>query len=173
MPDPAELPPSREHPRRTVYRGRLVSVLVQEGRYREVVHHPGSCAAVPLIDGDVVLVRQYRDAVDEELLEIPAGTRDVAGEDVAECAAREVTEETGYRVTGIERLGRIYNSPGFLDEAVNLFLATVEPAGQGEEAIEVVRMPLSEAVAEVREGGILDAKTAVGLLLAADRLLES
>jgi ADP-ribose pyrophosphatase len=143
-----------------------VSVLVQEGRYREVVHHPGSCAAVPVIDGDVVLVRQYRDAVGEELLEIPAGTRDVVGEDVAACAAREVTEETGYHVTGMEPLGRIFNSPGFLDETVDLFLATVEPGGRTEEAIEVVRMPLSEAVAAVRDGRIVDAKSAIGLLLA-------
>jgi len=98
-----------DHPpaRRRVFDGKLVSVEVWEGRYREVVHHPGSCAAVALIEGDVVLVRQYRDAVGEWLLEIPAGTRDVRGETVADCAAREVLEETGYRVLRIEPLGWI------------------------------------------------------------------
>jgi ADP-ribose pyrophosphatase len=155
-------PPSE---RRTVFEGKLVSVEVHEGRYREIVRHPGSCATVPLHGEDVLLVRQYRDAVDETLLEIPAGTRDIAGEDVSACAAREVREETGHRVARIRPLGWIYNSPGFLDERVDLFLAEVEPEGDPEEDIEVVRMPLAEAIMAVRRGDIRDAKTAVGLLL--------
>ena len=155
--------------RRVVFEGKLVSVEVREGRYREVVRHPGSCAAVPVIGGDVVLVRQYRDAVDERLLEIPAGTRDVEGEDVAACAAREVREETGHRVLSIEPLGWVYNSPGFLTERVDLFVARVEPEGDPEEDFEVVRIPLADAVAAVRSGRIHDAKTAVALLLAEDR----
>ena len=153
--------------RREVFRGKLVSVEVREGRYREVVRHPGSCAAVALHGNDVLLVRQFRDAVGEELLEIPAGTRDVEGEDVAECAAREVREETGYRVTSIERLGSIYMSPGFLDERIDLFIANCEPEDDPEEEIEVVRLPLSEAVQAVRDGRIRDAKSAVAILLAA------
>ena len=155
--------------RRRVFDGKLVSVEIWEGRYREVVHHPGSCAAVPLIGEDVVLVRQYRDAVGERLLEIPAGTREVSGEVAADCAAREVLEETGHRVLHIETLAWIYNSPGYLDERVDLFVARVEPAGEPEDEIEVVRMPLFDAVRAVRDGRITDAKTAVALLLAADR----
>jgi 8-oxo-dGTP pyrophosphatase MutT (NUDIX family) len=158
-----------EGARREVFRGRLVSVEVREGRYREVVHHPGSCAAVALHGDDVVLVRQYRDAVGEELLEIPAGTRDLEGEDVSDCAAREVAEETGYRVVSIEPLARIYMSPGFLDEAIDLFVARVQPGGSPEEAIQVVRMPLAEAADAVRDGRIRDAKSAVGILLVAER----
>jgi ADP-ribose pyrophosphatase len=153
---------------REVFHGKLVSVEVREGRYREVVHHPGSCAAVAMHQGDVLLVKQFRDAVGEELLEIPAGTRDVEGEDVGECAAREVREETGYRVTSIEPLGSIYMSPGFLDERIDLFVAHCEPEGEPEEEIEVVRLPLSDAVQAVRDGRIRDAKSAVAILLVAD-----
>src|SRR5207237_1598884 len=130
--------------------------------YREVVHQPGSCAAVPMQGSDVILVRQFRDAVGEWLLEIPAGTRDLTGEAVPDCAAREVAEETGYRVLDIEPLGWIYNSPGYLDERVDLFVAQVEPGGDPEPEIEVVRMTLDDAVEAVRDGRITDAKSAVG-----------
>jgi 8-oxo-dGTP pyrophosphatase MutT (NUDIX family) len=160
------LPPPSGEEGRVVFGGRLVSVEVREGRYREIVRHPGSCATVPLRGDDVLLVRQYRDAVGETLLEIPAGTRDVAGEDASSCAAREVREETGHRVVRIEPLGWVYNSPGFLTERVDLFLAEVEPEGEPEAEIEVVRMSLPDAVRAVRTGEIRDAKTAVGLLLA-------
>jgi 8-oxo-dGTP pyrophosphatase MutT (NUDIX family) len=149
-----------------VFRGRLVSVEVREGRYREIVHHPGSCAVVALVGDEVLLVRQYRDAVECEMLEIPAGTRDVEGEGAADCAARELVEETGHRAVRIEALASIHASPGFLDERVDLFLAEAEPTGQREErSIEVVRMPLPKAVGAVRDGRITDAKSAVGILL--------
>jgi len=157
--------------RRTVFDGKLISVEVVEGRYREIVHHPGACAAVPLIGDDVLLVRQFRDAVGETLLEIPAGVRDVDGESVADCAAREVLEETGHRVVSIEPLGSVFTSPGFADEAIDLFLAHVEPNPDrpAEDEIELVRMPLADAVAAVRDGRIKDAKSAVAILLANDR----
>src|SRR5438067_1689071 len=78
--------------------------------------------------------------------------------------------ETGYRVTGIEPLGRVFTSPGFTDEAIDLFLARVEPDGTGEDEIEVVRMPFTEAARAVHDGRIRDAKSAVAILLAAGRL---
>jgi ADP-ribose pyrophosphatase len=165
-------PPDDEPARRTVFAGRLISVEVVEGRYREIVHHPGACAAVALHGDDVLLVRQLREAVGERLLEVPAGTRDVEGEDPADCAAREITEETGYRVAGIEPLGRVFTSPGFTDEAIDLFLARAEPDGRGEDEIEVVRMPFTEAVRAVHDGRIRDAKSAVAILLAAGRLTD-
>jgi ADP-ribose pyrophosphatase len=163
MPDPPA-------DRRTVFEGKLISVEVVEGRYREIVHHPGACAAVPLLGDDVLLVKQFRDAVGEVLLEIPAGVRDVAGESVSDCAAREVLEETGYRVTSIEPLGSVFTSPGFADERIDLFLAHVEPNPDrdAEDEIELVRMPLSEAVSAVHDGRIKDAKSAVAILLAGD-----
>lgn len=160
---------SPSHPHQ-VFRGRLVSVEVRPDRYREIVHHPGSCAAVPLIGDDVLLVRQMREAVGEALLEIPAGTRDVAGEEAGACAAREVLEETGHRAVHVEALGWLYASPGFLDERVDLFLVEAEPAGgPAEPGIEVVRLPLGEAVELAAGGGIRDAKSVAGLLLAARR----
>jgi 8-oxo-dGTP pyrophosphatase MutT (NUDIX family) len=161
--------------RRTVFEGKLIRVEVVEGRYREIVHHPGACAAVPMLGEDVLLVRQFRDAVGEVLLEIPAGVRDVDGEDVADCAAREVLEETGYRVTSIEQLGSVFTSPGFADEVIDLFLARVEPdpANDPEVEIELVRMPLTEAVAAVHDGRIKDAKSAVAILLTDARFAPS
>jgi ADP-ribose pyrophosphatase len=162
------LPPPSGEEGRVVFRGRLVSVEVREGRYREIVRHPGSCATVPLRGEDVLLVRQYRDAVGETLLEIPAGTRDVAGEDASSCAAREVREETGHRVVRIEPLGWVYNSPGFLTERVDLFLAEVQPEGEPEAEIEVVRMTFDDALQAIRDGRITDAKTMISLLLARD-----
>jgi ADP-ribose pyrophosphatase len=162
-------PPSVE--RREVFRGNLIRVEVWTGRYREIVRHPGSCVVVAVTaDGDVLLVRQRRDPVEEDLLEVPAGTRDRPGEDARTCAARELLEETGHRAVGIEPLGRVYASPGFLDEAFELFLARAEPSGDPEEDLEVVRLPLDEAVEAVADGRIADAKSAVGILLAERRL---
>src|SRR5262249_60093886 len=101
---------------------------------REIVHHPGACAVVALTTaGEVVLVRQFRPAVGRALLEIPAGVMDVAGEDAATCAVRELLEETGYRpVRPLEPLGPILTTPGFTDERIELFLARdVEPGTAG------------------------------------------
>jgi len=141
---------------------------------REVVRHPGACAVVAVTpSGDVLLVRQLRETVREMLLEIPAGIFDVEGEDGGTCAAREVLEETGHRVTSLELLGEVYTSPGFTDERVELFMAKVAaepmPEASGEEGVEVVRMPFTEALDAVRTGGIKDLKSVAGLLLADQR----
>jgi ADP-ribose pyrophosphatase len=161
--------------RREVYAGSLISVEVWPERQREIVRHPGVCAVVPVRPDDtVILVRQYRDAVDRTMLEIPAGTRDVEGEDAEGCALRELEEETGYRAGSIEPLGTIHTSPGFLDERVDLFLARVEAQrGEPEEGVEVIEMPLVEAIDAVRRGDITDAKTVSGLFLAAPRVSAS
>lgn len=141
---------------------------------REVVHHPGACAVMAVTaSGDVLLIRQMREAVRGPLLEIPAGILDVDGEDGAACAARELAEETGYSARDVMPLGSIYTSPGFSDERVDLFLAEAEPpvGGEpsGEAGIEVVIMSLEDALGAVRSGAIVDAKTVVALFLAADR----
>ena len=83
---------------------------------RDIVHHPGAVSAVPLVEPpiEVIMVRQYRAAVDRELLEIPAGKRDVAGEAPEVTAHRELIEEIGMRAGRLERLGEFYNSPGSL-----------------------------------------------------------
>jgi ADP-ribose pyrophosphatase len=160
---------------RKVFEGHLISVEVQSWATgeREVVHHPGACGVVALTEsGEVLLVRQMREAVREALLEIPAGILDKEGEDAAGCAARELLDETGHRAVGIEPLATIYTSPGFADERIQLFLAEVadgDPEGQGEDGVEVVRMPLGEAIADIERGIIKDAKSVAALLLAFHR----
>ena len=158
-----------------VFRGRLFRVAVEEwpgaGR-REIVHHPGACAVVALTAaGEVVLVRQFRPAVQRALLEIPAGVLDVAGEDAVTCAARELLEETGYHTSRpLEPLGSILTTPGFTDERIDLFLARyVQPGtpstGEDEE-IDVVLMSIDEARQAIEDGLIVDAKTVAALLRA-------
>jgi ADP-ribose pyrophosphatase len=158
---------------REAFRGTLIRVDVERwpGGEREVVHHPGACAVVAVTEtGEVLLVKQFREAARETLLEIPAGIYDVEGEDPAGCAVRELLEETGYRAADLEPLATIYTSPGFADERIDLFLARAEEAGgTGEEGVEVVRMPFAEALAAVRDGRIKDAKTVCGILMAQDR----
>ena len=160
---------------REVYRGHTIRVEVGtwEAGEREVVRHPGAVAVVALVEGDrVMLVRQMREALEQRILEIPAGKRDVAGEPPEETARRELKEETGYRLTSVRPLARIHSSPGFSDEEVLLYVGEAQPDGPAEPDdsegdIEVVVMPLADAVQAVREGRITDAKSAVALLLAA------
>jgi 8-oxo-dGDP phosphatase len=142
---------------------------------REVVHHPGAVGVVPLhADGAVTLLRQYRAPIDRVLWEVPAGLRDVEGEDPATTAARELAEEAGLQAGSLEHLVTFHNSPGFSDEQVILYLATglseVPDDRQGieEQHMEVARVPLSEALAMVDDGRISDAKTVIALL-ATDR----
>jgi ADP-ribose diphosphatase len=159
---------------REVFRGKVIRVEIERWPPgdREVVHHPGACAVVALVgSGEVLLVRQMREAVREELLEIPAGLYDVAGEDPAGCAARELFEETGYRAGTLEPLATVYTSPGFADERIDLFVTTAEDeGGPGEDGVEVVRVPFAEALAAIRDGRIKDAKTVSGLLMAQERI---
>jgi ADP-ribose pyrophosphatase len=156
---------------RRVFDGKLVKVAVETwpSGERELVHHPGACAVVAFTtEGEVVLVRQFREAVRLELLEIPAGIFDVEGEDGATCAARELLEETGFRATKVEHLATLYSSPGFTDERFELFRADAEPSSDGgEESVEVVTMSLGRALEAIDRGDILDAKTVVALLMAA------
>jgi ADP-ribose pyrophosphatase len=140
---------------------------------REVVEHPGSVAIVAHDEEGVYLVRQPREAVDEDgLLEIPAGTRDVEGEGALECAQRELAEEVGIAAATWTELHSIYASPGYLSEKLTIFEATglsQQPgeADEGEE-IEVVRLSLAELDSALAE--IEDAKTLIGLFLLRDRL---
>ena len=135
---------------------------------RDVIVHPGSVVVLPLLDSDrVCLIRNYRVAVGETLIELPAGTLE-PGEDPLETARRELAEETGYRAGKLEKLCEFYMSPGILRERMHLFLATQLMAGKdsrepGEE-IENLAVPWSEAIGMVESGTIRDAKTLAGLL---------
>jgi 8-oxo-dGTP pyrophosphatase MutT (NUDIX family) len=139
---------------------------------RHVVHHPGAVVVVPVIDGDVVLVRQYRVATGGNLLEVPAGKRDVDGEAPEVTANRELEEEIGFHAGRLDALCEFYNSPGFCDEYTYLFLATELEArtraavSAEEHAMTVERVPLDRVDALIASREIVDAKTIVGLLLA-------
>lgn len=144
---------------------------------RDVVRPPGAVAVVPVTDaGTVLLVRQYRGPVDEELLEIPAGTRDVPGEAAEATAARELAEEVGVRAGSLVAMGTMLNSPGFCDERTELFLARglepcpTERAGVEEHHMEVVEVDLDQVDAMVADGRLVDGQTILGLLLARDAL---
>jgi ADP-ribose pyrophosphatase len=157
---------------RRVFDGRHVQVdeedWAEHGTW-EVVRTLDAAGVLPLTpEGDVVLVRQLRPPVGDELLEIPAGLLDVDGESPETCATRELFEETGYRATSVGRLLDAYPSPGHASERVHLFWARTEPepSGRPEPGIELVRRPLRELVEEARAGRIFDMKTALALLLA-------
>ena len=143
---------------------------------RDVVHHPGAVVVVPVIDGEVVLVRQYRAAIDRELLELPAGKRDVADEPVELTAHRELEEEVGMRAASMEPLAEFYNSPGFCDEHSFLFMATgLSPCqtsfqGHEEQHMTIERVPLDAVPGLVASGDLVDAKSIIGLYLARERL---
>ena len=167
--------------RRSVWRGKVVDLWVEHVRLPggaeaelEIVRHVGAAAVVPVTGaGEVILVRQFRHAAGGWLLEIPAGKLD-AGESPEACARRETAEEVGLRPGRLEPLGWIFTTPGFTDERIWLYLASdLTPAEQAlddDEVIEVVRLPLDDAVAMARSGELVDAKTAVALLRAAATL---
>jgi ADP-ribose pyrophosphatase len=135
---------------------------------REIIRHPGACVMVPLLaDGRVCLIRNWRIAAGQTLIELPAGTLEPP-EPPHVTAARELIEETGYRAATIEFLHSFFLSPGILDEKMHLYLATGLTAGatareEGEE-IENLLTPWDEAIAMIFHGQIQDAKTIVGLL---------
>ena len=143
---------------------------------RDVLRHPGVVAVVPLHDdGSVTLVRQYRVAIDREVLELPAGTRDIADEAPEVAAARELAEEAGLAARELRELTTYFVAPGLTDEAIVLYLAEglsdvpTDRQGPEELAMTVERIPLPDALAMVEEGRITDAKTIIGLALTARR----
>lgn len=166
--------------RTPVYEGKLLHVYRDDveigGRktWREVVLHPGACAVIPVTDdGCVLFVRQYRYAVEEALLEIPAGKID-PGEAPETCAARELTEETGYRAERLRKLGAVYTTPGFCNETIHLYLADrLIPSHQhldADEFLDVVKVPLADVRRMIRDGEIHDAKTLAAFAIAMDEL---
>ena len=168
----------------TVYEGRVISleratVAMPGGgdSVREIVRHPGAVAVVALDDADrVVLVRQYRHPFGEHLWELPAGLRDADGEPPLQTAKRELAEEALLSAARWSLLTTSYNSPGFCDEQVLVYLAEEltdadRPEGfvvEHEELdMTVERVPLSEAVQRVFDGDIRNASAVIGLLAAA------
>ena len=169
---------------RTVYHNKVFDVHEEEVTApdgKKSTHawllHPGSIGLVPILgegdDARVLLTNQTRQPTGKKLLELPAGTRE-AGEDPKKAAEREIREETNYAAGRLEKIGEFYLSPGYSNELMHLFLATDLRPAQGkqdeDEDIEVVEMPLAEAVRRAREGEWNDVKTIAGLLMVGARL---
>ncbi len=163
------------------YKGKVFNVytdtVIEPGGHtntRDVIRHNGSVVILAVdesknaADPDVILERQYRHAAGQFLFELPAGKID-AGEAPLAAAKREMIEETGYRAKKWKMLVKYFASPGFLGEWMQIYLAQEIREGQAapeaDEQIEVMRVPLSEAMRMVAEGKIHDGKTLIGLSL--------
>jgi ADP-ribose pyrophosphatase len=164
-----------------VYQGRIIQLGIESitmpngvSVELEIVRHPGGAAIVALDSSDrVCLLRQYRHAAGGWIWELPAGKLE-PGEPAETTAARELIEEAGLQASRWDLLGRLIATPGFCDEIIHLFLAQdlTEVTSQPEvhELFEIHRIPFETAIEQVYDGTIYDAKTMLGLTLAAHRL---
>jgi ADP-ribose pyrophosphatase len=146
---------------------------------RTVVRHPGAVVVVPIVDDGLgaLLVRQYRVATGMELLEVPAGKRDVDGEEPAATAARELEEEIGFTPGRLVALAEFFNTPGFCDEYTYLYAALdlVDAGARQSTSLEEAHMVTEQvALADVEvlisQRRLIDAKSIIGLLLAREYL---
>ena len=146
--------------------------------YRDVIRHPGAVVIVAYLQevSSVLLIKQYRAALDTEVIELPAGKRDVVGEPPIECAARELAEELGVAATQLEPLITFYNTPGFCDEETQVFLArglsSVDIDPQSPEERSAVRMitTVDKVESLISSGVIIDGKTILGLFALKSRI---
>lgn len=157
-----------------VFNGKLFSVITERwasGKkdiYREIVRHPGAVAVIPVKDNKYIyLVSQFREAVEENILEIPAGLIE-PGENIKQCALRELREEIGAEVKQIDLLFEYYSSPGFTDEKMFMFLASIDKRFKNQpdndENLEIIKMDLREFINMFLKGEIQDSKTAIAAL---------
>lgn len=159
-----------------IYEGRIIRLQVDDVELpngqigkREIIKHPGAVAVIPITeDGKIIMVEQYRKALERTLIEIPAGKLEI-GEEPLVTAERELEEETGYKANKLEYITGFYTSPGFADELIHIYLATglekVEhPLPQDEdEFVELYEVTLDEAVQLMEKNKIYDAKTAYAI----------
>lgn len=167
-----------------IYEGRIIKVKVDEVQLpngktakREIVHHQGAVAVMPLTnDGKLVAVRQFRKPLERTIVEIPAGKLE-PGEEPLACAIRELEEETGYVAQKMELLSTFYTSPGFADELLHVYVATGLTKGESrpdeDEFVDVLELTLEEAQELHRTGEIRDAKTVVALFAWENRVLRA
>lgn len=153
-----------------IYKGNyleIYSVKVQlpngEITFKDIIKHPGATAIIPFIDDEnVVLVKQFRKAINKVQLEIPAGKME-KGEKPIECASRELEEETGYKASKLTFLGSIATAPGFCDEVIHIFkaegLIQGNKGGDDDEFIELKIVSLDKMKKMIKDGEIIDTKT--------------
>ncbi|WP_425448689.1 NUDIX hydrolase [Dethiothermospora halolimnae] len=157
---------------------RLDTVELPDKKYtkREIVEHPGAVAIIPITEeGEIILVKQFRKAIEDESLEIPAGSLE-KGEDPTRCAIRELKEETGVTASEVKFLLEFYTSPGYSNEKMHLFLARKLKKGvaepENDEYIDIVKMKLEDLMEKINNGEIADSKTIIGLLKLKEILKE-
>ncbi|MGL4483611.1 MAG: NUDIX hydrolase [Anaerovoracaceae bacterium] len=167
-----------------IYEGKVLNlrrdkVTVRDNKtgYREIIEHNGGALVVAITkENNLVLVKQFRKAVEKDILELPAGKRE-KGEDPLETITRELREETGYTAGKIEELGGIYPSVGYTSEELFIYLATELTPGETDfdesEAIDIYEIPFDEAVQMVIDGRINDGKSVAGILLAEKKLKKN
>lgn len=156
------------------YKGRVINLKVQQVKLpngkessREIVEHPGAVAIVPFLNEDtIIMTEQFRKALNQVLIEIPAGKID-KGEEPKECGIRELEEETGYKAENFEYLGKIVTAPGFTDEVIYLYKASDLYKGRTnmdeDEFINLKTFTLREVKAMIKSGEIIDSKTIAAL----------
>lgn len=158
-----------------IHQGKLFKVVRDQIYYEnhltktfDLILHPGAVALIPVNDaGHLILVKQWRRAANQILIELPAGTLE-KGEDPQVCADRELREETGFKASEITPLGGFYSAPGVFSEYLYLYLArglSYDPlVGDDSEEIDLLEIPLNQALEMIHQGKIIDAKTVAGLL---------
>lgn len=159
---------------KTIYKGKIINLRIDEvmlpngkSSTREIVEHPGAVVIIPLVEGKIAVLKQYRKPVDEILFELPAGKIE-EGEDPLTSAERELVEETGFRAEKLVKLNSFYTTPGFSNEIMHLFLAKglrmERQRLDQDEFLEVSLYSLEELIKMVLDNRIKDAKTIIGLL---------
>ena len=138
--------------------------------YREIIHHPGGVGIVALTDDNkILMVKQFRKAIEKEIYELPAGKLE-KGEDPLVCGKRELEEETGYTAKEFVPLGFLYPSPGITDEITYVYLAWGLEKGNKnldeDEFLDVCEMTIDEVYSQIMNNSINDAKTVIGFLKA-------
>lgn len=158
-----------------IFSGKVFDIQIDKIQYdsgntapREVVLHNGGSVVVAVTnENKIIIVKQYRYPFNKWMLELPAGKID-KDEDPLHCAGRELTEETGYKASNIEKLGAISTTPGFCTEMLHIYLATGLTAGEyareeGEEGMEILELPIEEIKNMIMAGEIIDGKTIAGI----------
>lgn len=159
--------------KRVIHKGKLITlredvVKSVKGQFdREIVEHPGAVAIIPIIGKDVVVIKQYRHAIERAIYELPAGTLG-NGEDPEECARRELLEETGYTGSSFQKILELYPAPGYSTEVIYLYLATnltkTKQRPEKDEHIKVLTIDLENVLQMIERKEIKDAKSIIGIL---------